>query len=145
MILSELCQELKNWFCDIEKDVHQGTFAIESGMLPLPFLQEGQYFRIVGSVFNDGVHKYGDADDILQDEEFTGAIWAMRIPSSVIDLAGEIDAWIEKNGDTVVSPYQSESWGGYAYSLKSGGGESGSLSWQSVFAGRLNRWRKLCP
>lgn len=143
MILSELCQELKNWFCDIEKDVHKGTFTIESGVLPLPFVSEGQYFRIVGSVFNDGVHQYGTGQ--LQDETFTGAIWAMRIPPSVIELAEEIDEWITKNGDVISSPYQSESWGGYAYTLKSGGGESGSVSWQSVFAGRLNRWRKLCP
>lgn len=141
MILSELCQELKNWFCDIEKDVHQGTFTIESGVLPLPFLLQGQYFRIVGSVFNDGVHQYGT--DQLQDETFTGAIWAMRIPPSVIDLANEIDSWMTKNKDAVQSPYQSESWGGYSYSLKSGGGESGALDWRTVFAGSLNRWRKL--
>ena len=143
MILSEICQELKNWFCDIEKDVYQGTFIIQGRTLSLPFLQTGQYFRIVGSVFNDGVHQYGT--DQLQDETFTGAIWAMRIPPSVIDLANEIDAWVQKNGNAVSSPYQSESWGGYSYSLKSGGTESGSLGWQTVFAGSLNRWRKLCP
>jgi len=143
VILSELCQELKNWFCDIEKDVHEGTYSIEGGTLSLPFLKQGQYFRIAGSVHNDGVYKYGEAE--LLDETFTGAVWAMRIPPSVIDLASEIDAGIEKNAAVVTSPYQSESWGGYSYSLKSGGGESGTLSWQSVFAGRLNRWRKLCP
>ena len=142
MILSELCQELNNWFCDIEKDVHQGTFSIESGGLSLSFLQPGQYFRVKGSVFNDGVHQYGDT---LEDETFTGTIWAMRIPPSVIELAGEIDSWMEKNKDAVQSPYQSESWGGYAYSLKSGGGESGALDWRTVFAGNLNRWRKLKP
>ena len=141
MILSELCQELKNWFCDKESDIHSGTYAIENGTLSLPFLLQGQYFRIVGSVLNDGVYKYGDA--VLQDETFTGAIWAMRIPPSVIELAGEIDDWIEKNGETVASPYQSESWGGYSYSLKSGASESGSLGWKSAYAGRLNRWRKL--
>ena len=108
---------------------------------PLPFLQVGQYFRIAGSIHNDGVHKYGEAD--LHDETFTGTVWAMRIPPSVIELAGEIDEWIEKNEGFITSPYQSESWQGYSYSLKSGSGESGSLGWQSVFAGRLNRWRKL--
>ena len=144
MILSELCQELKNWFCDIEKDVQSGTFTIESGVLPLSFLQEGQYYRIVGSVFNDGVHKYGDSE-VLHDETFTGTVWAMRIPPSVVALADEIDAWIQKNGDVIQSPYQSESWGGYSYSLKSSASESGTLSWKSVFAGRMNRWRKLCP
>lgn len=141
MILSELCQELKNWFCDVEEDVHQGTFTIERGVLSLPFLLPGQYFRVVGSVFNDGVYKYGES--ILQDETFTGTIWAMRIPPSVIDLVGEIDEWIDKNAVAVKSPYQSESWGGYSYSLKSGTGESGAFDWRTVFAGQLNRWRKL--
>ena len=141
MILSELCQELKNWFCDVETDIHSNTYTIEDGSLLLPFLQNGQYFRIVGSVFNDGVHKYGEST--LQDETFTGAVWAMRIPSSVIELAEEVDAWIEKNGEAVASPYQSESWGGYSYSLKGGSPESGSLDWKTIFGSKLNRWRKL--
>lgn len=145
MILTELCQELKNWFCDVETDIHAGTYTISEGTLSLSFLQEGQYFRIVGSVLNDGVYLYQTGTLELQDETFTGAIWAMRVPPSVIALASEIDEWIEKNGEAVTSPYQSESWGGYSYSLRSVGGESGSLSWQSVFAGRLNRWRKLKP
>lgn len=142
MILSELCQELKNWFCDVETDVHSDTYTIEDGRMLLPFLQDGQYFRIVGSVLNDGVHCY-DEHLNLHDETFTGAVWSMRIPPSVIALSEEIDSWIEKNGEAVASPYQSESWGGYSYSLKSGSAESGSLSWKSVFGGRLNRWRKL--
>lgn len=141
MILSELCQELKNWFCD-ESDIHLGTYAIEGGVLSLPFLLDGQYFRIAGSVLNDGVYKY-DGELELNDETFTGAIWAMKIPPSVVALATEIDAWIEKNGEAVASPYQSESWGGYSYSLKSGGAESGSVDWRTVFGGSLNRWRKL--
>lgn len=141
MILSELCQELKNWFCD-ESDIHLGTYAIEGGVLSLPFLLDGQYFRIAGSVLNDGVYKYDDELE-LNDETFTGAIWAMKIPPSVVALATEIDAWIEKNGEAASSPYQSESWGGYSYSLKSGGAESGSVDWRTVFGGSLNRWRKL--
>ena len=141
MILSELCQELKNWFCD-EADIHYGEYTITDGALSLPFLLDGQYFRIAGSVLNDGVYKY-DGELELNDETFTGAIWAMKIPPSVVDLATEIDAWIEKNGEAVASPYQSESWGGYSYSLKSGGAESGSVDWRTVFGGSLNRWRKL--
>lgn len=141
MILSELCQELKNWFCT-ETDIHSGMYAIENGVLSLPFLLEGQYFRIVGSVLNDGVYLY-DEHLQLKDETFTGTIWAMKIPPSVVQLAEEIDEWIEKNGTAASSPYQSESWGGYSYSLKSGGTESGSLDWRTVFGGSLNRWRKL--
>lgn len=141
MILTELCQELKNWFCK-ESDIYADTYTVENGTLSLPFLLEGQYFRIVGSVFSDGVHKY-DSHLSLPDETFTGAIWAMHIPKSVIDLADTIDAWIEKNGDIASSPLQSESWGGYSYTMKSGGAESGTVDWRTVFMGSLNRWRKL--
>lgn len=143
MILDELCQELKNWFCNVETDVHEGTYAIIDKTLLAPFLQRGQYFRIVGSKFNDGVHVYGN--HLEKDEEFTGTIWAMKVPPSVIALAEQIDKWIETNGQAMQSPYQSESWGGYSYSLKSGMGESGAFDWRTVFAGSLNRWRKLCP
>lgn len=142
MILFELCQELKNWFCNIETDVHAGTYTIENGTLSLPFLQNGQYFRISGSVFNDGVYRY-DGNLDLKDESFIGTIWAMRIPQSFLELSEEIEAWNEKNGSAITSPYQSESWGGYAYSLKAGGGESGAMDYRTVFAGSLNRWRKL--
>lgn len=54
MELSELCQELKNWF-DVERRF--GKFEISDGSIDLSdILSENQYFRIIGSVFNDGVH-----------------------------------------------------------------------------------------
>ena len=140
-MLTGLCQELHNWFCDVD-EIRHGTFEITEGTLSLPFVQEGQFFRIVGSVFNDGVHQYG-ASSRLIDETFTGSIWPMKIPQEVIELSEKIAEWDEKNGSAVLSPYQSESWGGYSYSLKSGTGESGSISWKTVFAGQLNRWRKM--
>ena len=154
MVLTEMCQELKHWFCDVETDIHYGTYTIENGLLSLPFLIQGQYFRIVGSAFNDGVYvdfdgnicgDDGKSDASLQDEVFSGAIWAMKVPPSVVKLGADIEAWVEKNGDAVSSPYQSESWGGYSYSLKRGSGESGALDWRTIFAGALNRWRKLIP
>lgn len=140
-MLTDLCQELHNWFCERD-EIRTGTFEITNGALSLSFLQEGQYFRIVGSVFNDGVHQYGVSSG-LTDETFYGSVWPMKIPQAVIDLSEAISEWEEKNGDAVLSPYQSESWGGYNYSLKSGSGESGSAGWQSVFARQLNRWRKM--
>jgi hypothetical protein len=85
----------------------------------------------------------------LTDEVFDGAIWLMAIPKDVLILSEEIDAWIEKYGgvDSVaMSPYNSESFGGYSYS-KSGGGSSDGTSkagtWQGAFATRLNEWRKI--
>lgn len=138
-MLTELCQELHNWFNNGE--IVQGNFTIFRGEISLPFLQDGQYYRIKGSVFNDGVHQYG-ATSGLVDESFSGSIWPMRIPLAVIALSEKINGWVEENGKAISSPFQSESWGGYSYSLKSGGGESGALGWQSVFARELNRWRK---
>ena len=140
-MLTELCQELHNWFND---EVYAGDFSIENGGISLPFLQDGQYFRIVGSVFNDGVHCYEASSLNLQDEVFTGAIWPMKVPPAVIALSEQISDWVEKNGSAVLSPYQSETWGGYSYTLKSGlsDGASGT-GWQSVFAKQLNRWRKM--
>ena len=144
MGLTELCQELRNWF---ERDKLFGEFTIENGAIIVPdgSLQNGQFFRVIGSVFNDGVHKYGV--DELTDEVFRGAIWAMAVPPAVIDLSERISEWETKYGDSVSSPYSSESFGGYSYTkANSGRGNAGSGSnptWQSTFAGELNRWRKI--
>ena len=142
-MLTELCQELKNWF-DTER--HFGLFTIENGELSVPFLQNGQFFRICGSVFNDGVHQYPATG--LADETFDGAVWAMAIPPEVVALATEVAEWKEKYGSAdsaAMSPFQSESFGGYSYSKGSGAGTAGSASvtWQGAFAGRLNLWRKI--
>lgn len=139
-MLEQVLIHLRNWF---QVGIYPGTYVIEGGEIPLPFLQEGQYFRVCGSVFNDGLHQYGPAMEALRDEEFDGTIWALAIPKNVIDLAGEIAAWQEKYGAVVDSPYTSESFGGYSYS-KAGGTESGGTGgWQAAFRGRLNPYRKL--
>ena len=111
-MLEAVLIHLKNWFV-VPRGVRSGMYTIKNNTLEVPFLQNGQYFRICGSIFNDGVHKYGEAD--LQDETFYGTVWALAIPKSVVELAAEIEAWQKKNGDAVVSPYQSESFGGYSY------------------------------
>ena len=145
-MLTELCQELRNWFV---KEQHDGTFVISGGVLTAPFLSNGQYYRIIGSVFNDGVHKFGDTNDTLTNETFTGSVWALAIPKAVIKLATEIEEWQTKYGSAgaaAMSPFASESFGGYSYSKGSRGsfeGGSGSASWQDAFANRLNMWRKL--
>ena len=72
-MLTEICAELRNWFV-VPDGVHIGTYTISGGSIaPLDFLQEGQYFRIIGSVFNDGVHQYPASD--LTDETFHGAVY----------------------------------------------------------------------
>lgn len=147
-ILTELCQELRNWF-DRNQPKYYGEFTIENGVLILSgdmSLKDGQYFRVIGSALNDGVHKYGVYGDSLTDEEFTGTVWAMAIPPSVVDLAKEIGDWIDKYGDVMTSPFSSESFGGYSYTKAQGYANSGGgmlSTWQSVFADRLNRYRKI--
>lgn len=146
MNLTRLCGYLKNWF---ERDSVTGTFAIENGALPgevADKLLDGQYFRIVGSILNDGVHKYtaDTAIDTLHDETFTGAVWMLAIPSEVVEIAEEIEAWNEKNADAVASPFQSESLSSGSYSYTKASGDSiASLTWQNVFASRLTQWRKI--
>ena len=146
MMLGEVCQEINNWF---DKKRYFGEFVISDGVLqPGDFeLLNGQYFRIIGSTFNDGVYQY--PAEKLADETFSGAIWAMAVPPAVIAISNEIEDWVNKYTDAMNSPYQSESFGGYSYTKKSSSGFSGSDSstttWQGVFASRLNRWRKICP
>ena len=145
-MLEAVLTHLKNWFV-VPRGVHGGIFEIKNGSLELPFLQDGQYYRICGSVFNDGLHKYGDFTDILQEETFTGSVWALAIPKAVIDLSEKIEEWQTKNGETVTSPFTSESFGGYSYTKKSGSSSNGDINtsstWQGAFASKLNQWRKI--
>ncbi len=147
-MLTELCQELRNWF-DRDHDKWFGTIVISDGQINANgaeiSLIDGQHFRIIGSLLNDGVYKY--PADNLKDETFSGAVWSMAIPPSVVELADKIGQWIEDNKAVIDSPYQSESFGGYSYSKGSGGsgsnGSGNSADWRNHFADDLNRWRKL--
>lgn len=136
-MLETVLQNLNNWFL-VPDGVHAGEFTVQGGQLTLPFLQTGQYFRVVGSVFNDGLHQYPVAD--LTDETFTGSVWALAVPKAVIELAEEIDAWQTKNGDP--GPFTSESFGGYSYS-KATNASGMAVGWQDVFKSRLNDLRRI--
>lgn len=92
-MLEQVLRHLNNWFL---VDIHEGTFTVENGSITLPFLLTNQYFRICGSVFNDGLHQYPAVD--LTDETFTGSVWALAVPKAVIDLSVEIEAWQGKTG-----------------------------------------------
>ena len=139
MIITEICAELRNYF-EVPNGRHFGKFTISGGSIaPLDFLQHGQYFRIIGSVFNDGVHQYPAAD--LTDEVFHGAVWAMAVPPSLIALSAEIEEY-NKSDAGKASPYTSESFGGYSYT-KATDASGAPIGWKKAFASRLNQWRKL--
>lgn len=138
-MLTELCAELRNYF-EVPNGRHFGKFEISGGIIaPLDFLHEGQYFRIVGSVFNDGVHQYPAVD--LTDEVFDGCIFAMAIPPAFLELVSDIKEY-EQSDAGKPSPYTSESFGGYSYT-KATDANGAPIGWQKAFAGRIRQWRKL--
>ena len=103
----------------------------------------------MGSRLNDGVHKKKNGAFQLVDESFHGGIWVMSPPADFLALVAEIEAWQAKYGGVSsenMSPFQSESFGGYSYSKSSGGSASGGGSsvptWQSTYASRLNMYRR---
>lgn len=136
--MNDLCDNLRNYF---EREKHTGTFTVENGSISLPFLLNGQYFRIVGSVLNDGVYKYPCSG--LTDETFCGEVWAMGVPPALIALLADINEWQTKYGEATQSPYDSESFAGYSYSKAKDSQTGGAVTWQSNFRSQLSRWRKI--
>lgn len=145
-MLTEICLYLKNWF-DYNQSKYFATITISNNSFDLMSeIQSGQYYRIVGSVFNNGVHKRGE--ETLIDETFEGAVWLMAVPQDVIALAGKIKAWCDKYENVnseALSPFNSESFAGYSYSKSNGGNKSGSSapSWVDVFGAQLRRYKKI--
>lgn len=143
-MLSEVCRYLNNWF---DSERLYGDFTISGGNLDgmSEKLQTGQYFRIIGSVFNDGVYGYPETN--LKSETFDGSVWILKIPPEVVALSDEIDAWCAKYAgadSAAMSPYTSESFGGYSYSKGASSGADGGTgaNWQTQFGSRLSLWRK---
>lgn len=141
-MLEKVLTYIHNWFLH---DITAGQWEIKGGTIDLPHLQDGQYFRIVGSVFNDGLHQHPATD--LQDETFTGQVWGLAIPKALVELANEIDDWNEKYGESASSPYSSESFENYSYSMASGTAGNGNADpatgWQREFMAQLIPYRKL--
>lgn len=148
-VLSEICAYLRNYF-DKGQPKTYGEIVIENGSLATDCqLKQNQYFRIIDSTFNDGVYK-NDSNLTLTDEVFKGAVWAMACPPDFINIVFEISQWQTKYGavdSSMMSPYNSESFGGYSYSKSSGGSSDTSKdksgTWQGAFGARLAKWRKI--
>lgn len=132
-MLETVLMYLNNWFVVGRYD---DTYIIEDGGITLPFLVDGQYFRIVGSLFNDGVYQYPAE---LTDETFDGSVWTLAIPKALLSTVDEITAWTAKNGDS--GPYTSESFGGYSYS-KATNSKGLAVGWRDVFSAQLAPWKK---
>lgn len=146
-MLTELCAMLHNYFnIHDDADIYAGTYAIENGSIEsLPFLKDGQFFRIHGSALNDGVYQHPAID--LRDETFDGTITAMFVPVDVLRLAEDIEAYNERirsmaEVEASKKGYSSESWGGYSYSLF-GAAPPGMEVAKADIDARIRRYRKL--
>lgn len=141
-MLEKVMTYIHNWFLH---SVTAGAWEITDGTVVIPGLLDGQYFRIVGSVFNDGLHQYPAND--LADETFDGQVWGLAVPKDFIALVDEIEEWETKYGAAAASPYASESFENYSYSLgsdvTSGGNTDPATGWQRQFMARLIPYRKL--
>lgn len=165
--IEALCAETHNYH---ETDKVIGDFTIESGNIKLPFLCKNQFFRIVGSKFNDGVYIYVEGGLVIG-----AATWEEAVDESINwldvrekywgDLAGNdlIDesfhgaiwpmnmpraffdlskeiAAYNASEEAKVKPFTSESISGYYSYSKTG---TDSNLWYNVFAHKLRRWKKV--
>ena len=153
-MLQEIMDYIHNYFVPMEakKDV----YTIAGGMItPVFGAEDGDRFLICGSRRNDGVYTWHangikNDDDTkaagLRDETFAGTIRVMSVPPALVTLSGEISQWVENNSAALNGAMQSESFNGYSYTLKSGGGKGGNgpLTWRDQFGSQLERWRRPC-
>lgn len=136
-MLEKIIAYLNNDFRVSNDEPETHEWEIVGGTLTVPDVREGQYVRIFGSLFNDGVRKYPLTG--LTDETFTGCVIPLAIPRVILTLAEEIETWSEKNQPTA---FTSESFGGYTYSkaTKANGTAAG---WREVFADDLKPYKKM--
>lgn len=147
-ILEQVLYHIHNWF--VYDTIDMGHCDISDGSLPASVsIPDGAWYRIQGSMLNDGLHQHPATD--LSDETFDGTITVCAIPKALLNVVEDIADWIdhyntarEKLQD---SPFASESFGGYSYSIRSdltaNNGSGGLTGWQAEFASRLNAFRKI--
>lgn len=147
-LIEQVLYHIHNWF---EYDVLDASGCeITGGELPASVtLFDGAWYRIEGSLLNDGLHQHPDPN--LRDETFDGTITVCAIPNALLSVVDEIEDWqlhySEARRKALSTPYSSESFDGYSYTTKDFSGASsasGGLSgWQAAFVTELNPWRKM--
>ena len=142
--ITNMCGLLRNYFTDKEH-IFSGTYTIVDKSLNIDFIKSDQYFRITGSVFNNGVY-CNNPDDLkrLRDETFSGTIWAMSVPADFIELCDDAERFKEKISEISgnFSGYVSETWGGYTYTLPTSA-PAFIQDWQYRIKQGMNKYRRL--
>lgn len=146
-MLTEICGYLNNYF-DVER--HYGHIRVQGGVVYCDEKQismdAGQYFALFRKNFVLGVYKYGT--DTLEDKQFDGAVWLMDLPQAFLSLVAEITAWQAKYGgvdSAAVSPFNSETFGGYTYMKGSSSNsvQGAVTDWQGIYRSRLAQYKKV--
>jgi hypothetical protein len=147
-ILEDVLWHIHNWFERNALIVHD--CEIQGGTLPASVadhIPDGAWYRIEGSFFNEGLH----STDELTDETFTGKVTVCAIPPALLRVVERIQKYEADTAEAYdrarTSPYKSESFGGYSYTLKddisSQSGSGGLSGWKLAFVSDLNPWRKI--
>lgn len=151
-MLQQVCEHIHNYFKD---SAIGGTFEITGGMISPLSILNGQRFLIEGSAINDGVYTYhasgikNDDDSAvagLADETFTGRVYPMNVPRSVLNGVAEGTEWKTANSAAMNSPYTSENVSGvYSYTLAKEIEEAkqSALGLPKYITSRFERWRKI--
>lgn len=164
--IEALCAETNNYH-DTDRVIDD--YTIENGRITLPFLSENQFFRIVGSKWNDGVYVYSQNSFIVRsstwEEVMNGNMnwgelrkhkWGELVEHDLVDETFHGGIWpmnmprafldlskkiAEYNASEAakISPFTSENISGY-YSYTKGSADANA--WQNVFKSELRRWRK---
>lgn len=147
VLAEEVLSHLHNWF--VRDSSVFTNVSIADGALPedvASYVPEGAFYRIEGSLMNDGLHKVG-VDELETEDVSRVKISVLAIPRPLLAIIDEIADWEDKYGEVAKGPFFSESFGGYEYEIRgysSYGAASSSMSgWRLAFANRLNPWRRM--
>ena len=149
-MLQEAMEHINNYFVPLAGELK--TYTITDGVISPSFgAEEGDRFLICNSIRNDGVYTWhaegikNDDDNAaagLHDETFAGTIRLCAIPPVVLRLIGEISQWVEANRKALNTPFASESFNGYSYSVKTGKNGGALTCWDTPAGKALERWRR---
>ena len=156
-MITEICKSCRNYFAT---DFKTGAlFGAETGVFSLVDknitvqgeYKAGQYIAVSGSVLNNGVYRIErvndgvialESDDLL-DEEWSGTVYALRIPSDFLRLAKRIGDFANSDdgqaGNVVSASFGIQS---VSYGTNSAGMRAG---WQDVFRNDLSKYRRMFP
>lgn len=141
--VGQVMHSLRNFF---ESGYRATNYTIENGAIaPDDMLVEGMYIAITGSFFHDGVWKLGEGCTLegvnaeLPRETFFGRVWYLQPPADFLNLCERIAEFAQ---NTPVTDVQSESFGAYSVTHKSGK-NGGILTWEEAFENELQPYRRM--